>query len=98
MLSDFKIHRLPKFLPDEFNKTYSRLYLDLFVDLIYTDAFANDLYFYDDMNGKIRESYGAGISLETYYDRLLQIYVAYVPYFNKTGIFVNYQTPIVKLY
>lgn len=98
MISDFKIHRLPKFLPDEFNKTYSRLYLDLFVDLIYTDAFPNDLYFHDDMSGKMRESYGAGISLETYYDRLLQIYVAYVPYFNKTGIFVNYQTPIVKLY
>jgi outer membrane protein assembly factor BamA len=98
MLSDFKIHRLPKFLPDEFNKSYSRLYLDVFVDLIYTDAFANDLYFHDSMSGEIRESYGVGISLETYYDRLLQIYVAYAPYFNKTGIFVNYQTPIIKLY
>lgn len=98
LLSDFKIHRLPNFLPDEFRKIYSRVYFDVFLDFIYTDGFSQNFNAQNPMNGKVRETYGAGVSLETYYDRLFQIYVAYMPYSKKTGIFVNYQTPILKLF
>jgi outer membrane protein assembly factor BamA len=97
-LRDFKIHNLPSFLPLEFSKTYTRIYLDAFVDIAHSGVWEDENLAANPMNGKWIYSVGAGISFETYYDRLLQIYVAYLGYSAKTGIFVNYKTPIYKLY
>ncbi len=97
-ISDFKIHNLPSFLPDEFSKTYTRVYLDAFFDYAYSWLWNEEDPAVNPMSGKSVFSSGLGVSFETYYDRLLQIYVAYVGYSAKTGIFVNYKTPIYKLY
>ena len=41
-------------------------------------------------------SAGAGLSFETYYDRVLKVYAAYNGNFNFFGVFVDYVTPIYK--
>jgi len=97
-ISDFKIHRIATFLPDEFSKTYSRIYLDLFYDVCRIQSWNNEDSEQNPMNDKLLYSAGIAINLETYYDRLLSIYVAYIGYSGKTGIFVNYKTPIDKLF
>jgi outer membrane protein assembly factor BamA len=97
-ISDFRIHYLPSFLPDEFSKTYTKLYLDVFFDAAVS---YNSNFFYESVNtmaGKIVYSTGIGLNLETYYDRLIQIHVAYNSYSNKIGIFVDYKTPLYKLF
>lgn len=98
LLSDFKIHNLPSFLPDEFSKTYSRIYIDVFFDYSWSKKWAEEEAGLNAMTGKSLYSAGLGLSFETYYDRLLQIYCAYVGFYGKTGIFVNYKTPLYKLY
>jgi len=97
-ISDFKIHRIAKFLPSEFSKTYSRIYLDVFFDMCYVKSENNAFGQLNPMNDKLLYSTGIAINLETYYDRLFSIYVAYMGYSGKSGIFVNYKTPINKLF
>jgi len=97
-ISDFRIHNLPSFLPKEFSKSYSRIFVDLFFDISRAESWNNS----DELNNPMCEKWiystGIGLNLETYYDRLFQIYVAYISFSGKTGIFVNYKTPIYKLY
>jgi len=85
-------------LPKEFSKSYSRIFVDLFFDISRAESWNNS----DELNNPMCEKWiystGIGLNLETYYDRLFQIYVAYISFSGKTGIFVNYKTPIYKLY
>ncbi|MDD3859986.1 MAG: hypothetical protein PHW83_07295 [Bacteroidales bacterium] len=97
-ISDFKIHRIASFLPGEFSKTYSRIYLDIFFDICRVQSWNNEDLALNPMNDKLLYSGGLAVNLETYYDRLLSIYVAYIGYSGKTGIFVNYKTPLDKLF
>ncbi|HOZ29836.1 MAG TPA: BamA/TamA family outer membrane protein [Bacteroidales bacterium] len=97
-ISDFKIHRLASFLPDKISKTYSRIYFDFFFDICYVQSWNDEFAKLNPMNDKLLFSTGMAINLETYYDRLLSIYVAYLGYSSKTGIFVNYKTPLYKLF
>ncbi len=97
-LRDFKIHKLPAFLPDEFSKSYSRIYLDIFLDYAYSSPWKNEVIGINPISDRSIYSTGLGLSFETYYDRLFQIYFVYSGYLAKTGIFVNYKTPIYKLY
>ena len=97
-LSSFKIHNLPDKLPKEFSKTYSVVYLDVFADFAYTDVFADMQNLYNPLNENLIYSFGAGVTLETYYDRLFQFHIVYNGYFNKMGIFVEYKTPIYKTF
>jgi hypothetical protein len=98
LLSKTKIHNLPNFLPKEFKKAYTKIYLEAFGDLIYTDGYNNVFNANNEFNKKINYTFGLGLSIETYYERLLQINLTYIPNFSKIGIFVNYQTPLIKLY
>jgi len=98
LLSKTKIHNLPKFLPNEFKKAYTKVYLEVFGDLIYTDGYNETFNFNNDFNKNLNYTFGIGASFETYYDRLLQINLTYVPNTSKIGIFVNYKTPLIKLY
>jgi len=96
LLSRFRIHNIPLFLPESFSKTYSRIYLDGFFDMGY--AYGSNYRDINFLQEKLLISVGIGISFETYYDRLLQFYAAYVQNINKTSIFVNYKTPIYKVF
>lgn len=98
LLMKRKIYNLPNFLPNEFKKIYTKIYLETFADFIYSDGYTERYNSINQLNKAYCFSYGLGISIETYYDRLLQINVSYIPNFKKIGIFVNYQTPIVKLF
>ena len=89
---------MPNFLPKEFKKAYTKIYLEAFGDLIYTDGYNNVFNANNEFNKKINYTFGLGLSIETYYERLLQINLTYIPNFSKIGIFVNYQTPLIKLY
>ncbi|MDL2262003.1 BamA/TamA family outer membrane protein [Bacteroidales bacterium OttesenSCG-928-I21] len=98
LASKFRIHNLPKFLPDEFSKTYTRVYLNIFFDIAvsnHSNIFSDNINFRKD---NIFYSAGIGINFETYYDRLVQFHVAYNSYLNKIGIFVEYKTPLYKLF
>lgn len=96
LLSRFRIHNIPLFLPESFSKTYSRIYLDGFFDMGY--AYGSNYRDINFLQEKLLISVGIGISFETYYDRLLQFYAAYVHNLNKIAIFVNYRTPIYKVF
>jgi hypothetical protein len=98
LLSKTKIHNLPKFLPNEFKKAYTKIYLEIFGDLIYTDGYNKTFNLNNNFNKNINYTFGIGASFETYYDRLLQINLTYIPNISKIGIFVNYKTPLIKLY
>jgi outer membrane protein assembly factor BamA len=97
-ISDFKIHNISKRLPDEFAKTYTKIYLNCFADMAYTSSFVDLAANSNPMNEKLLYSYGMGICLETYYDRLFEIRAAYNGYFGKIAIFVDYKTPINKFF
>lgn len=97
-VSDFKIHQLPECLPKEFSKTFTKLYLDLFFDFAYTNKSKSFYEVTNPMNDMLLWSCGVGVSLETYYDRLIQIHAVYNAYFDKIGIFVEWKAPLYKLY
>ncbi len=97
-VSDVKLHSLPGFLPDEFSKTYSIIYFDVFTDIAYVNSYANLQGLYNPLNENFLYSIGVGLTLETYYDRLFQIHMVYNGYFSKFGIFAEYKTPIYKTF
>lgn len=97
-ICDFRLNVLPKILPDEFSKFFSIVYLEAFSDFAYTQSFDYQYIENDNFTDALVYSLGAGISIETYYDRLLQFHVAYNSCFDKFGIFAEFRTPIYKKY
>ena len=96
-LFDFRLNVLPSLLPDEFSKAFSIVYLEAFADIAYSNLSNNNLHVEQDMFGDgFAYSAGFGITVETYYDRLIQFRVAYNAYFNKFGIFAEFKSPLYK--
>lgn len=87
---------LPKWIPSKFRNPYIQIYVDLFADLAYCSNFAPAFETQNPLAGKPIYSAGAGLSFETYYDRVLKVYAAYNGNFNFIGVFVDYKTPIYK--
>ncbi len=87
---------LPKWIPAKFRNPYIQIYVDLFADLAYCSNFASDFEAENPLAQKPIYSAGAGLSFETYYDRVLKVYAAYNGNFNFVGFFVDYRTPIYK--
>lgn len=87
---------LPKWIPAKFRNPYIQIYVDLFADLAYCSNFAPAFETANPLAGKPIYSAGAGLSFETYYDRVLKVYAAYNGNFNFFGVFVDYRTPIYK--
>ncbi|MDD2634656.1 MAG: POTRA domain-containing protein [Bacteroidales bacterium] len=96
-LFDFRLNVLSSILPDEFSKVFSVVYLEAFGDIAYSNLSQSNSFDVSNMFGdKFVYSTGFGVSIETYYDRLLQFRVAYNTYFNKIGIFAEFKTPLYK--
>lgn len=93
-----RIYQFPDWVMRKFRKIYVRIYSDFFVDVAYSGKFANLTYNENTLYGKFFYSTGVGVNIETYYDRLLKVYVAYNGYFNNVGVFIDYKTPIYKLF
>ena len=87
---------LPKWIPSKFRNPYIQINVDMFADLAYCSNFAPNFDAENPLAYKPIYSAGAGLSFETYYDRLLKVYVAYNGNFNFVGVFVDYKTPIYK--
>lgn len=87
---------LPRWIPKKFREPYIQIYADMFVDLAYCGNFAPDIKNENPLVQKPIYSAGAGLSFETYYDRVLKVYAAYNGNFNFFGVFVDYVTPIYK--
>ena len=97
-ISDFKIHYLPTFLPEKFKKTYTKVYLNVFFDAGFTHKSQKFYTISNPFNDKIIYSSGAGITIETYYDRIFQINAIYNANINNFGIFVEWKAPLYKLF
>ncbi|MDD2385625.1 MAG: BamA/TamA family outer membrane protein [Bacteroidales bacterium] len=96
-LFDFRLNVLPSLLPNEFSKVFSVVYIEAFVDIAHSNLLHNNIYIVQDMFGdSFVYSTGIGLSIETYYDRLIQFRVAYNTCFNKIGIFAEFKTPLYK--
>ena len=95
---NIKFDIMPNVLPKEFSKFYSNVYIETFVDIAYSETLLIPSIIDDNFNNTIVYSVGAGLTFETYYDRLLQFHLAYNSCFNKIGIFVEFKTPIYKIY
>ena len=87
---------LPKWIPSKFRNPYIQIYVDMFADLAYCSNFASNSEAENPLAGVPIYSAGAGLSFETYYDRVLKVYAAYNGNFNFFGVFVDYNTPIYK--
>lgn len=87
---------LPKWIPKKFRQPYIQIFADLFADLAYCSNFAVGFKDENPLLHKPIYSAGAGLSFETYYDRVLKVYMAYNGNFNFFGVFVDYVTPIYK--
>ncbi len=95
---DLKFDVLPNVLPDEFSKFFSVVYFEAFADFAYSKSISHTNVFDDNFDQKLVYSVGTGVSVETYYDRLIQFHVAYNSCFKKFGIFAEFKTPIYKTY
>ena len=95
-LLDRRDFSLPRWIPKKFREPYIQIYADVFVDLAYCGNFAPDIKNENPLEQKPIYSAGAGLSFETYYDRVLKVYAAYNGNFNFFGVFVDYVTPIYK--
>ena len=87
---------LPRWIPKKFREPYIQIYADMFVDLAYCGNFAPNIKDENPLVQKPIYSAGAGLSFETYYDRVLKVYAAYNGNFNFFGVFIDYVTPIYK--
>ena len=90
---DFTLFR---WIPAKFRNPYIQIYADLFADLAYCSNFASDFEAENPLACKPIYSAGAGLSFETYYDRVLKVYAAYNGNFNFFGVFVDYRAPVYK--
>ncbi|MBN2779376.1 MAG: BamA/TamA family outer membrane protein [Bacteroidales bacterium] len=93
---DFRLDILPNILPDEFSKAFSIVYLEMFADVALSESVQNPLIVNNEFDHKFAYSVGVGVSMETYYDRLLQFRLAYNAIFNKFGIFAEFKSPLYK--
>ncbi|MCF0206655.1 MAG: BamA/TamA family outer membrane protein [Bacteroidales bacterium] len=87
---------LPKWIPQKFRRPYIQIFLDLFADLAFCTNFADTFSENNTLCNVPMYSAGAGLSFETYYDRVLNVYAGYNGNFNSVGVFVEYKTPIYK--
>lgn len=87
---------LPRWIPRKFREPYIQILMDFFADVAYSSNFVENFKTNNSLSQKPIWSVGAGLSFETYYDRVLNVYVAYNGNFNNIGVFVNYITPIYK--
>lgn len=87
---------LPRWIPKKFRQPYIQIFMDIFADVAYSSNFADVFETGNTLSQVPIWSAGAGLSFETYYDRVLNVYVAYNGNFNNIGVFVNYITPIYK--
>lgn len=95
-LLDRRDFSLPRWIPKKFREPYIQIYADIFADLAYCSNFAAGFNGENPLLHKPIYSAGAGLSFETYYDRVLKVYAAYNGNFNFFGVFVDYVTPIYK--
>ena len=95
-LLDRRDFMLPRWIPSMFRNPYIQIYADLFADLAYCSNFASGFEVENPLLRKPIYSAGAGLSFETYYDRVLKVYAAYNGSFNFFGVFVDYIAPIYK--
>lgn len=87
---------LPRWIPKKFRNPYIQIFTDFFADIAFSSNFVDDFETSNTLSQKPIWSVGAGLSFETYYDRVLNVYVAYNGNLNNIGVFVNYITPIYK--
>ena len=97
VLSKYREHNISFIRYEKFNKPFTRIYLKTFIDVAYSGP-----YLYEgnnnDMNDKILWSTGAGIAFETYYDRVLELRIAYNGFNQNFGIFADYKKTILKAF
>jgi hypothetical protein len=97
ILSDYKEHRIPFIKNDKFGKTFTRIYLNAFLDIARTGEYLRSNHT-NSMNNRFIASAGLGLALETYYDRVLEIRFAYNEHLNNFGIFVDYKKTILNAF
>ncbi len=97
VLSDYKEHNIPFIKNEKFGRTFSRVYLNAFIDIARTGKYLNDNPT-NSMNNTFIASVGLGLAIETYYDRVLEIRFAYNEHINNFGIFVDYRKTILNAF
>ena len=84
------------FITKNLSLNVKSLNIEAFFLLMNNFNFASDFEAENPLAQKPIYSAGAGLSFETYYDRVLKVYAAYNGNFNFVGFFVDYRTPIYK--